>query len=64
MNVSVLAVTILGPFRWRAVRLCALAYNLAVIFTLNQDSQISRAAAARIDARLLHPMPNRRLRQT
>ena len=43
MNVSVLAVTILGTFGRTAVRPSALTYNPAVNFTLNQDSREARA---------------------
>ena len=42
MNVSVLAVTILGTFGRTAVRPSALAYNPAVTFTLNQDTRTTR----------------------
>ena len=45
MNVSVLVVTILGTFGSTAVRPSALAYNPAVIFTLNQDTKTAAGAS-------------------
>jgi hypothetical protein len=45
MNVSVLAVTVLGTFGRTAARPSALAYNPAVIFTLNQNTTWARPEA-------------------